>query len=79
MTTKIISYGGGVQSTALLVLAAQGIIDFQYAIFANVGDDSEHPASLEYARNIANPFADKHGSELIELQRTDRHPTPMYC
>ena len=76
MAPKLISYGGGVQSTALLVLAAQGIIDFQYAIFANVGDDSEHPASLEYVRNIAKPFADKHGIELIELQRTDRHGIP---
>jgi hypothetical protein len=41
----VISYGGGVQSTALLVLAIQrqlGPVDA--ALFANVGDDSEDPS-----------------------------------
>ena len=45
---RVASYGGGVQSTAMLVLAAQRIIDFPLFLFANVGDDSEHPASLRY-------------------------------
>jgi hypothetical protein len=44
MSVRAISYGGGVQSTALLVLAARREIDFPLAIFANVGDDSEHPS-----------------------------------
>ena len=43
---RAISFGGGVQSTALLVLASQGKIDFRTFLFANVGDDSEHPATL---------------------------------
>lgn len=34
---RLISLGGGVQSTALVVLAARGEIDFPIAIFANVG------------------------------------------
>lgn len=45
---RVISYGGGVQSTALLVLAASGRIDFRTFLFANVGDDSEHNATLVY-------------------------------
>lgn len=76
MSLRLISYGGGVQSTALLVLAAQGEIDFQYAVFANVGDDSEHPASLDYVRNIAKPFAEAHGIDLVQLERTDRQGNP---
>jgi PP-loop superfamily ATP-utilizing enzyme len=73
MSTRLISYGGGVQSTALLVLAAQGKIDFQYAVFANVGEDSEHPSSLEYVENIAKPYAAANGIELVEVRRTDRY------
>ena len=36
---KVFSYGGGVQSTAALVLAAQGKIDYQTFLFCNVGAD----------------------------------------
>lgn len=72
MSTQIraVSYGGGVQSTALLVLAAQRRIDFPLFLMANVGDDSEHPATLEYVREYAQPYADEHGVELHVLQRT---------
>lgn len=66
---KIISYGGGVQSTALLVLAAQGRIDATHAVFANTGDDSEHPDTLRYVRTVAAPYAARHGIELVELCR----------
>lgn len=69
---KVISYGGGVQSTALLVLAAQGRIDYQTFLFANVGDDSEHPATLSYIREIAEPFAASAGLDLHQLQRRRR-------
>lgn len=66
---RVVSHGGGVQTTALLVLAAQGRIDYQTFLFANVGDDSEHPHSLRYVREIAMPYAAKHGIDLIELRR----------
>jgi hypothetical protein len=65
---KIISYGGGVQSTAMIVLAVQGLIpDVEAALFANVGDDSEHPDTLEYVRNIAVPWAAERGLPIHEL------------
>jgi hypothetical protein len=76
MSLRLISYGGGVQSTALLVLAAQGKIDFKYAVFSNVGEDSEHPASIEYVNNIAKPYAAANGIDLVEVRRTDRHGNP---
>jgi 3'-phosphoadenosine 5'-phosphosulfate sulfotransferase (PAPS reductase)/FAD synthetase len=72
---KAVSYGGGVQSTALLVLAAQRHIDFRTFLFANVGDDSEHPGTLAYVRDIAKPYAAGHGIELNELRRRRRDGT----
>ena len=67
-----ISYGGGVQSTAMLVLAAQGKLGYEVdaALFANVGDDSEHPATLEYVRNVAMPWAAERGIPVHELRRS---------
>lgn len=67
---RSVSYGAGVQSTALLVLASQGEIDFDLFLFANVGDDSEHPATLRFYREHAVPFAAGHGIEMMELHRT---------
>ncbi|MCY0940114.1 phosphoadenosine phosphosulfate reductase [Streptomyces antarcticus] len=72
---KVISFGGGVQSTALLVLAAQGRIDYSTFLFANVGDDSEHPATLAYIRDVAAPYAARAGIELHQLRRTRRDGT----
>ena len=66
------SYGGGHQSTALLVLAAQGRIATRTFLFCNVGDDSEHPGTLEYVRHVAAPYAAHHGITLQELTRTKR-------
>lgn len=77
MTLRAISYGGGVQSTALVVLAAQGVIDFPVALFSNVGDDSEHPATLDYVRTIATPWAAERGVTIHELHRTRRDGTPV--
>lgn len=72
MSLRSVSYGGGVQSTALLVLAAQRRIDFPLFLFANVGDDSEHPDTLRYVRDVAMPYAEAHGIELVELHRTTK-------
>jgi len=66
---RVVSYGGGVQSTALLVLAAQGYIDFPTFLFANVGDDSEHPKTLRYVREVAFDYAAAHGIRIEELHR----------
>lgn len=66
---QVVSYGAGVQSTALLVLAAQGYIPHRTFLFSNVGDDSEDPASLRYLREVAFDYAAAHGIELHELHR----------
>jgi hypothetical protein len=75
MALRTFSYGGGVQSTAALVLAAQGQIDFPVFLFANVGDDSEHPATLRYVREVALPYAAAQGIQLEELHRVKRDGT----
>lgn len=70
---RIISYGGGVQSTALCVLAIQGKIgQIDAALFSNVGDDSEHPASISYVREVMQPWAAERGLEVHELHRIKR-------
>jgi len=69
-TLRTVSYGGGVQSTALLVLAAQRELDFPLFLFANVGHDSEHPDTLAYVEQIATPYAKANGIELVTLQQT---------
>ncbi|KKK70806.1 hypothetical protein LCGC14_2920280 [marine sediment metagenome] len=66
---NIFSSGGGVQSTAALVLAAQGKIDYPVFVFANTGDDSEHPDTLDYVRDVSVPFAKKNGIEFMIRQK----------
>jgi hypothetical protein len=68
---KAFSFGGGVQSTAALVLAASGKIDYQTFLFSNVGADSENPDTLAYVEEVSKPFAAHHRLNLIELSRPD--------
>ena len=68
---RIFSYGGGVQSTAVLVLASQGKVQYDHFLFSNVGDDSEHPDTLEYFKDYAMPFAEEHGISLLTVGRKD--------
>lgn len=70
--TAFISFGGGVQSTALVVLACTGKIKAAGALFANVGDDSEHPDTLTYVRDIAVPYGVEHGLPIRELRKPGR-------
>lgn len=69
---ETVSFGGGVQSMGMLVLAAQERIRFHTFLFANVGEDSEHPATLDYLDQWARPYAEAHGLNLITLQRKTR-------
>jgi hypothetical protein len=69
---RAFSFGGGWQSTAALVLAAQGKLNYRTFIMANVGDDSEHPGTLAYVERHAKPFAAEHGLELVVITRRKR-------
>lgn len=73
---RVISYGGGVQSTALVVLAVHGRIGHvDAAVMANVGDDSEHPKTLRYVRDVIAPWAAERGFSVVEVQRRRRDGT----
>lgn len=77
MTIHALSFGGGVQSTAMLVLAAEGIIPHRLALFANVGEDSENPHTLDYLDRYTRPYAAVHGIELIDVQKQTKDGTPV--
>lgn len=67
---RFISYGGG-GSTALIVLATQGKIGHvDAALMSNVGDDSEHPQTMSYVRQVITPWAAERGLTVHELHRT---------
>lgn len=73
---KAISYGGGVQSTAMIVLATQGKIpDVDVALFSNVGEDSEYPETITFVRDVMTPWAAERGLPIVELTPT-RHGQP---
>lgn len=72
----VFSFGGGVQSTAALVLAAQGDLQVDAFLFCNVGDDSESDETLTYVDQYAKPYAEAHGLRLITLQRRNRSGEP---
>lgn len=63
---------GGIQSTACLALAAQGVLNYKDFVFSNVGQDSEYPATLAYVEQVAKPYAAAHGLNLIEVQKERR-------
>lgn len=69
---RVFSFGGGVQSTAALVLAAQGELAIDAFLFANVGEDSENPRTLDYVRDVSGPYAARHGLALHELRQMRR-------
>lgn len=73
---RFFSFGGGIQSVAAMVLAAQGRIDFTDFVFSNVGDDSEDPATLAYIEQHAKPFAETHGLRLHLVHKVMRDGTP---
>lgn len=60
-------YGGGVQSTAMLVLAVRGYLPIPTFVYANVGDDSERAGTVRYVREVAFDYAWSNGIELHEV------------
>lgn len=73
----VFSCGGGVQSTACLVLAARGQIPYRTFIFANVGDRAEDPRTIDYVREVLKPYAAENGIEWVDVQRRRRDGTPI--
>lgn len=66
---KVFSSGGGKQSTAVLVLTAQGKLNYDLFVMADVGADSENPATIDYVNSVAIPYAKKHNIPFVILQK----------
>jgi len=68
---RVFSFGGGVQSTAVLVLQSMGKLPKPYHafVFCNVGDDSENPDTIIYINDVILPFCKKHGIVFIIAQK----------
>lgn len=68
----IFSFGGGVQSHAVLSLAAAGRVQYDAFVFANVGHDSENPDTLAYIENVTKPYCAAHGLPFVEVAKPGR-------
>jgi hypothetical protein len=77
LVNHVFSCGGGVQSTACLVLAAQGRIPYRTFIFANVGDKAESPHTVAYIRLVLKPYAKKHNIEWVDVCKVNRSGLPV--
>ena len=66
---RVFSFGGGVQSTACMVLAARREMDYRTFVFSNVGEDSENPDTLAYIERYVRPYAAAHRLEFLELRK----------
>lgn len=64
------SFGGGVQSVALFLINLATGENF-IPIFANVGDKSENPATLEYIERHIKPLCKKHWIPFVEVKTGD--------
>lgn len=66
---KILSYGGGLDSFAMLLGAVQRGEPPRYCVFADTGSgsgrDGEWPGTYRHIREIAVPFCAKHGIEFV--------------
>lgn len=73
---RVISLGGGVQSTAMCVLAVQGKLDeimggpIDAAVFSNLGEDSENPETLKYLEDHLIPWCESNGLRIDVVTRT---------
>lgn len=71
---RAFSFGGGVQSHAVLALQTLGKLAQPYDVFlfSNVGHDSENPDTTAYLAEHTRPFCEAHGIQFVELSRNVR-------
>ena len=73
---KILSLGAGVQSSALLILAARGEIECDGVIFADTG--VEKPTTYEWIEKALKPIAKDANLPIREVAFTGKDCTSMY-
>jgi 3'-phosphoadenosine 5'-phosphosulfate sulfotransferase (PAPS reductase)/FAD synthetase len=73
---RILSFGAGVQTTALAILAYQGKVQFDRAIFADTG--AEKPETYWYMENYTKPLFEKMGMTLEIVKAKEQAPEYYY-
>lgn len=59
MKSRFLSYGAGMQTFALLVMAEQGEIQIDEIVFADTG--AEHPSTYEHIGHVVMPIVQRMG------------------
>lgn len=69
---RVFSFGGGVQSVAVLCLQVQSKLAQPHDafVFANVGKDSENPDTLDYLEEFVKPLCAARGIRFAEVYKT---------
>ena len=66
MKSRFLSYGAGMQTFALLVMAEQGDIQIDEVVFADTG--GEHPETYAHIEKVAKPICDRMGIPFITVK-----------
>jgi hypothetical protein len=66
MKKRFLSYGAGMQTFALLVMAEQGDISIDEVVFADTG--AEHPETYEHIEKVAKPICKRMGIEFTTVR-----------
>jgi len=70
MTTQVLSFGGGVNTAALLALAYQGKLQFDVALFADTG--CEIPETYAWIEKYAKPVCKELGIEFVVVRGEEK-------
>ena len=66
MKSRFLSYGAGMQTFALLVMAEQSDIQIDEVVFADTG--GEHPETYAHIEKVAKPICDRMGIPFITVR-----------
>ena len=66
MKSRFLSYGAGMQTFALLVMAEQGEIQIDEVVFADTG--AEHPETYEHIEKVAKPICERMGIPFVTVR-----------
>jgi len=71
MKNRFLSYGAGMQTFALLVMAEQNEIQIDEVVFADTG--AEHPETYDHIENVAMPICDRIGISFTTVRMSRSH------
>jgi hypothetical protein len=78
---RVFSFGGGVQSHAVLAMQAMNLLKKPYDVFvfSNVGADSEKPQTIDYLNRYTFEFAEEFNIPFVEVAKTTHgKPESLY-